>query len=58
MSNDQPIRKQEIPLKLEEGSAEVVYIAPAEKLGFYRVRAKLSDGTQLKASGSPQAWFP
>ncbi len=55
--HDRVIENKELAIAREGGLAEVRVKGPADRLGFYRVRAKLSDGTQLKSSGTRKAGF-
>jgi hypothetical protein len=56
--HDQPIESKQIPVKPDQnGGWKTTVEAPSAKLGFYRVKAKLSDGTELSPLGSRPAGF-
>ncbi|HEY3331864.1 MAG TPA: hypothetical protein VGK19_17665 [Capsulimonadaceae bacterium] len=48
---------KEIDVAAAGATWTTTYTAPASKLGFYRVYAKLSDGTTIPATGSRDAGF-
>jgi len=50
------VKLQPVPLLIEErGRAKYTLTAPASKLGYYEVHAKLSDGTPLSSLGTRPA---
>ncbi|HBC88507.1 MAG TPA: hypothetical protein DCZ94_16285 [Lentisphaeria bacterium] len=56
--HDKLVETKEISFQPDKsGSWKTTVEAPAKKLGFYRVKAKLSDGTELAALGSRPAGF-
>lgn len=56
--HDQQIEAKELPVQInDEGEWQATVTAPNAKMGFYRVKAKLSDGTLLAAQGSRPAGF-
>jgi hypothetical protein len=56
--HDQPIDSKKIAVKPDQnGGWKTTVEAPSAKLGFYRVKAKLSDGTELAPVGSRPAGF-
>ncbi len=51
--DDKTIRKWDVPFKTDASGAATVNVdAPSDKLGFYRVYARLSDGTPVAKRGS------
>lgn len=55
---EQPVHRESIPVQPDaKGHWQTKINAPHDKLGFYRVRARLSDGTPLHALGSRPAGF-
>jgi hypothetical protein len=54
--HDQPIDAKTIPIQPDaNGRWQTTVEAPSQKLGFYRVHATLSDGTELSPMGSRPA---
>lgn len=52
------VRATSVPVTSQEGGTwKTTISAPADKLGFYRVYAKLSDGTPLASLGSRRSGF-
>ena len=55
---DNEISKSETPVTLKaDGSFDHDFKAPSSKLGFYRLKASLSDGTTIAKLGSRPAGF-
>ena len=55
---DRMILERDLPFQFENGVGKATLDAPHDRLGFYRVFAKLSDGRELPALGSrPQGYL-